>query len=171
MAEPFQKVEINSEQGESLLKTMPRSGEGFKMKKNLIPALIIVALILAGGVTGYFLANQGMSVGQKITELTGGVALVQGPQEMGIEDESLFPDTAQGRIKVNESDEITEGSHKLIRPGGESQTAYLTSSVLDLNQFLGKCVQIWGETFEAQKAGWFMDVGRIKVLDSCPEGV
>ena len=171
MAEPFQKVEINSEPGESLLKTIPRSGEGLKMKRNLIPALIIVALILAGGVTGYFLANQGVLVGQKITEMTGGVSLVQGPQEAGITDETLFPDTAQGRIKINESDEITEGSHKLIRPGGESQTAYLTSSVLDLNQFLGKCVQIWGETFEAQKAGWFMDIGRIKVLDSCPEGI
>ena len=26
-------------------------------------------------------------------------------------------------------------------------------------------VQIWGETFKGQKAGWLMDVGRIKVIE------
>jgi hypothetical protein len=171
MAEPFQKVEINTEPGGDLIKKVPLGGEGLKMKKNLIPALIIIALILAGGVTGYFLANKGLSLGQRITEVTGGVSLVQGPQEMGIKDESLFPDTTQGKLKINDNKDITEGSHQLLRPGGASQTVYLTSSVLDLNQFLGKCVQVWGETFEAQKAGWFMDVGRIKVLDQCPEGI
>ncbi|NIT04166.1 hypothetical protein GTO10_04555 [Candidatus Saccharibacteria bacterium] len=171
MAESFQKVEVNPDQGESLLKKMPSAGGQLKPKGTLIPALIIIAIILAGAATGYFLANQGISMPQQVTELTGGVSIVQGPKEAGIKDETLFPDTAQGKVKVNDSEEITEGSHKLIRAGGESQTAFLTSSVLDLNQFLGKCVQVWGETFQAQKAGWFMDVGRIKVLDACPEGV
>ena len=57
-----------------------------------------------------------------------------------------------------------EGTHKLIRPGGDSQTVYLTSSVLDLNQFVGKKVKVWGQTFSAKKAGWLMDVGRVEVL-------
>jgi len=58
-----------------------------------------------------------------------------------------------------------EGSHKLTREGGESQTLYLTSTVVDLEQFVGRKVQVWGETFAAQKAGWLMDVGRVKVLE------
>jgi hypothetical protein len=30
---------------------------------------------------------------------------------------------------------------------------------------VGKKVQVWGETFKGQKAGWLMDVGRIKALE------
>ncbi len=172
MAEqPLQKVEVKTEEGESLLRKMPSPTRTFNFKGTAVPAFVIIAIILAGVVSGYFLANRGITpVKEKMTELTGGVTVVQGPKEVGIKDEEVFRDTAQGRIKVNDSD-IIEGSHILIRPGGESQTAYLTSSVLDLNQFLGKCVQVWGETFAGQQAGWLMDVGRVKVLDSCPEGV
>lgn len=171
MEEEFQKVEIETEKDSSLLKKMPGISKKFDFKGTFIPALIIIVITLAGVATGYFLANRGVVLPEKEKELTGGMKMVQGPTEVGIKDETVFRDTAQGRIKVNDSKIITEGSHKLIRPGGESQTAYLTSSVLDLNQFLDKCVQIWGETFKGQKAGWLMDVGRIKILDSCPEGV
>jgi len=170
--EPFQKVEVQTEQQEGLMKKMPSLKKPFDFKGSLIPALIVVFIILAGVVTGYFLANRGvMPTVKKETELTGGATVVQGPKEVGIKDETVFKDTAQGRVEINDSETITEGSHKLIRPGGESQTAYLTSSVLDLNQYLGKCVQVWGETFAGQEAGWLMDIGRLKVLDSCPEGV
>lgn len=170
--EQFQKVEIQTEEGEGLLKKMPSVGGKFEFKGALIPALIVVAIVIAGTFTGYFLANRGIAaLPRKETELTGGATMVQGPKEVGIKDETVFRDTAQGRVEINDSKVVTEGSHKLIRPGGESQTAYLTSSVLDLSQFLGKCVQVWGETFAGQKAGWLMDIGRVKILDSCPEGV
>lgn len=56
-----------------------------------------------------------------------------------------------------------EGTHKLVRPGGISQTVYLTSSVIDLDSLVGHQVTIWGETFKGQKAGWLMDVGRAKI--------
>ncbi len=58
-----------------------------------------------------------------------------------------------------------EGSHKLIRPGGDDQTVYLTSSIVDLDKFAGHKVKVWGETFSSQKAGWLMDVGKLKVLE------
>ncbi|MGB9707096.1 MAG: hypothetical protein ACPLXP_03430, partial [Microgenomates group bacterium] len=102
---------------------------------------------------------------------TGGAEVVEGPKEVGIKDVKTFRDYAFGRLKINDNGDIPEGSHKLIRPGGPSQTAYLTSSVVDLNQFLEKCVEVWGETFAGQKAAWLMDVGRVKILDSCPEGL
>lgn len=172
MEQQFQKVEVATEKTDSLVKEMPFSGGKMNFKGALIPAIIVLVIILAGGVTGYFLANRGTSFAglpEKEEELVGGATLVQGPKEVGIKDEEVFRDTAEGKIEVNDTD--AEGSHKLLRPGGESQTAYLTSSVLDLNQFRGKCVQIWGETFAGQKAGWLMDVGRVKVLDSCPQGL
>jgi len=170
-AEQLQQVKVETEQDESLLRKMPSPKKMFDFKKSAKPALVIIVIILAGVVSGYFLANRGVTTSEEVTELLGGAQMVQGPKEVGIKDETLFPDSAQGRIEINDSEEVTEGSHKLIRPGGESQTAYLTSSVLDLNQFRGKCVQVWGETFAGQQAGWLMDIGRVKVLDSCPEGV
>lgn len=170
--EPVQQVEVETEEDKSILRKMPFPGKTLGFKRAAAPALVIIAIILFGAVSGYFLANRGIAaLPSKETELTGGATMVQGPKEVGIKDETVFRDTAQGRIEINDSEAVTEGSHKLIRPGGESQTAYLTSSVLDLNQFQGKCVQIWGETFAGQEAGWLMDVGRVKVLDSCPEGV
>lgn len=56
-----------------------------------------------------------------------------------------------------------EGTHHLVRPGGDSQNVYLTSSVVDLNQFVGKTVKVFGQTFATQTAGWFMDVGRVEL--------
>lgn len=159
---------------ENLVQQFPANQKKFNLKEILLPVGIILAIVIAGGVTGYFLANRGqgsMMVATQSKQLIGGVETVQTSTEVGIKDEKAFKDTSQGKIVVNDNKDITEGSHKLLRPGGPSQTAYLTSSVLDLNQFLGKCVQIWGETFAGQKAGWLMDVGRIKILDSCPEGI
>ncbi len=83
-------------------------------------------------------------------------------QTYGRADE-VFKDTAVGVLEKNGVE--GEGTHRLLREGGESQTAYLTSSVLDLDLFVGHKVQVWGETFAAQKAGWLMDVGKIKVLE------
>jgi len=159
---------------ENLVQQFPTNQKKFNLKEILLPVGIILAIVIAGGVTGYFLANRGqgsMMVATQSKQLTGGAETVQTSTEVGIKDEKAFKDTSQGKIVINDNKDITEGSHKLLRPGGASQTAYLTSSVLDLNQFLGKCVQIWGETFAGQKAGWLMDVGRIKILDSCPEGI
>jgi hypothetical protein len=136
----------------------------------LMPVVVILLIIISGAATGYFLAT-GSIGGSSAKMIAGGEKAVSGPDEMGLKDEEQFPDKAQGKIEVKKSDEVAEGSHLLIRPGGEDQTAYLTSSVVDLDQFKGKCVEVWGETFSAQAAGWFMDVGYVKKLSSCPEGL
>jgi len=159
---------------QNLVQQFPQNPKKSNLKEILIPTIIILVIIVAGGFTGYFLSNRtkGLTmIPTKTTQLMGGAQVIQGSNEVGIKDEKAFKDTSQGKITVNDNKDILEGSYKLLRPGGPSQTAYLTSSVLDLNQFLGKCVQIWGETFAGQKAGWLMDVGRVKVLDSCPEGL
>ena len=84
-------------------------------------------------------------------------------EEVGSTDTKTFKDEAEGTIEdggVN-----GEGTHKLIRTGGASQTAALTSSVIDLDEFVGQKVHIWGESFGSTKAAWLMDVGRIKVIE------
>lgn len=158
---------------QELVKEFSQTGPKPFLKEALLPAGIILAIILAGGLTGWFLGGRKgtISLPAQTKPLTGGAELVQGSKEIGIKDTRVFRDTTEGRVEINDNKDVTEGSHKLLRSGGQSQTAYLTSSVVDLNQFLGKCVQVWGETFAAQKAGWLMDVGRVKILDSCPEGV
>ncbi len=78
-------------------------------------------------------------------------------------DSPLFKDTAEGLLERNK-DPNKPGTHILIR-GDESQTAYLTSSVLDLDKYVGHKVKIWGETQSVEKVGWFMDVGKLQILD------
>ncbi|HUS60207.1 MAG TPA: hypothetical protein VMX76_02380 [Nevskiaceae bacterium] len=158
------------ESEEKIVKEFPNSSSRNSLKGILLPAGVILAIILAGTGTGYLLSRRGGTEGQVVKTMDG-AEVVQGPKEVGIKDEKIFRDSAEGKIEVNDRSLVEEGSHRLIRAGGESQTAYLTSSVVDLSQFLGKCVEVWGETFAAQKAGWLMDVGRVKTLDRCPEGL
>ncbi len=80
----------------------------------------------------------------------------------GSVDTETFDTNAEGYLETGGLD--GEGSHSLIRPGGKSQTVYLTSSVTDLGKFEGMTIKVWGETFRGQKAGWLMDVGRVEVV-------
>lgn len=127
-------------------------------EKNLIIGVIVLVIVGAGILSGYLLAGK---------KETGGINMITQEaakgKEVGSKDTKAFPDNAAGVIEKGGLD--GEGTHKLIREGGPSQTAYLTSSTIDLDQFVGKKVEVWGETFKGQKAGWFMDVGRVKVLE------
>ena len=58
-----------------------------------------------------------------------------------------------------------EGTHHLEREGGPTKSVYLTSSVIDLSKFVGKKVEVWGQTLASKKAGWLMDVAKIQVVD------
>jgi len=168
----IQPVKIEAEEG-SLVRKIEEEKKG-NLKETLFPVGIILAIIAVGTITGYFLSSRrgGLISGPEVTKtLEEGVEVVSGPQEVGIKDVRVFRDTAEGKVQINDGSLVAEGSHKLIRPGGESQTAYLTSSVVDLSLFIGKCVQVWGETFEGEKAAWLMDVGRVKLLNTCPQGI
>lgn len=131
-----------------------------KTPKILIPLVMAVALGL-GVFTGYWFEGRNGSS----SEITGVVSQeqIEKGAEFGVKDTKAFPDKAIGVIEAG--GENGEGTHKLIREGGPSQTVYLTSSVLDLDQFAGKKVEVNGATMKAQKVAWLMDVGKIKVLD------
>lgn len=74
-----------------------------------------------------------------------------------------FKDSATGTIEKGSIN--GEGTHTLVRDGGKDQRAALTSSAVDLDLFVGKKVEIKGETNSSNKAGWFLDVGTIKILE------
>lgn len=128
------------------------------IQKFLVPGLVVTIIILSGVLVGYLLSSKGVSV-------NGGSAsgTINTEKEVGSTDTKTFRDTATGVIEVGGLN--GDGTHKLIREGGPSQTAYLTSSVVDLDQFVGKKVQVWGETNKGQKVSWLMDVGRIKIIE------
>ncbi|AKM79574.1 MAG: hypothetical protein UX85_C0001G0267 [Candidatus Beckwithbacteria bacterium GW2011_GWB1_47_15] len=127
---------------------------------------VVLGLVLLGVASGYGLS--------RVTSETGGIGgaglkrtveeseITQGTM-VGVKDEKAFRDTAEGALVAGGID--GEGSHHLEREGGESQNVYLTSSIIDLDQFVGRKVKVWGETFDARKAGWLMDVGRLEVLE------
>jgi len=126
----------------------------------ILPVFLGLLIVLAGVGSGWFLSGgpSAKSEPQLKTKAVGGA-----DQELGITDEETFRDNAEGILKAGGIN--GEGTHHLEREGGESQYVYLTSTVIDLESFVGKKVQVWGETIGAQRAGWLMDVGRIKVLD------
>lgn len=134
------------------------SKSGFFTMK-LVLTLIIVAIFGIG--TGYLLRHS--SVGNSVLPgggTTGGSA--QKGKTYGSNDTKTYKDVAEGVLE--EGGIEGEGQYHLVRPGGESKYVYLTSSNVDLSQFQKKKIKVWGQTQEAQKAGWLMDVGRVEVL-------
>ncbi len=122
--------------------------------------LLFIALILAGIVTGYFLSQK---TGSSSGTTASGKDIVNTKTEIGSTDTVTFRDTAQGTLEAGGLN--GEGTHKLIRDGGPSKTVYLVSSIIDLDAYVGKKIEVWGETLRAQKVGWLMDVGRLKILE------
>ncbi|MFA5749874.1 MAG: hypothetical protein WC895_01480 [Candidatus Shapirobacteria bacterium] len=74
-----------------------------------------------------------------------------------------FKDSAIGVIEKGNIN--GEGTHILNRDGGVTQRASLTSSTVDLDIFVGKKVEVKGETNKSNKTAWLMDVGSIKLLE------
>lgn len=127
---------------------------------NMIKKVLIIGVIVAiGTATGYFLSSSSLS--QVTTSDKAMHTVVKTDKGVGSTDTQTFKDTAEGKLEKGGID--GEGTHKLIRdPKRPDQNVYLTSSVVDLDQYVGKKVKVWGETFSAQKAGWLMDVGKIE---------
>lgn len=159
------KVEPKKEEKpeeEGLLHAL-KAPEG-KLFTRKLTIVLVAALVL--GVGSGFAASQLKPKAQK----TGTVALdgstsggtIKKGATYGSDNTSAFKDTAEGVLKEGGMD--GEGSHHLVRPGGDSQNVYLTSSIVDLSLFIDRKIKVWGETFKAQKAGWLMDVGRVEVL-------
>lgn len=121
---------------------------------------VFAALVLLGLGTGYLLSRSTNLSGAGAGPTSG---MIKTEKVEGSADAKTFKDSAEGTIEKGGIN--GEGTHKLLRKGGPSQTAYLVSSVVDMDSYVGKKVKVWGETFAAKKASWLMDVGKIEVLE------
>ncbi len=121
----------------------------------------ILTLVLLGVVTGFLLTKLPVK-SSKITQ-SGSNDVVKSANTVGSMDTKTFSDNATGVI--NAGGLKGEGTHNLVRDGGPSQTVYLISSIVDLDQFIGKKVEVFGQTVKAQKAAWLMDVGRVTLVE------
>lgn len=132
-------------------------------QENKSPLLVIIGVIVVilGIIPGYFLSksSSGKNANKEVTSEN----MVKSANIVGSNDTKTFSDVATG--KLEKGGIKGEGTHHLTRPGGISQTVYLVSSIVDLDQFDGKQVEINGQTLKGRYSGWLMDVGRVKVLE------
>ncbi len=138
-------------------------------KSKVIPMVVAIAIVLGLG-TGFYvaqkqllLANGGTSLMTGSTQELTSATNVKVGDIFGSADEKTFRDQAEGILMAGGID--GEGSHHLERGDNKSQWVYVTSSVVDLDLLVGDKVTSWGETNQGKKAGWLMDVGRLKVLE------
>lgn len=121
---------------------------------------VLVASVLLGIITGYML-----SASNKSGKNAGNNAATAGPVKVASQDTKTFRDFAQGVIQKQPApknpNDYVEGTHLLVRVG--ATPVALTSSVVDLSQYEGKKVKVFGETQKAIKEGWLMDVGKVEV--------
>jgi hypothetical protein len=144
-----------------------RQNQDLMSKKSKKIFLVICAVaVLAGTLTGFgaYKLKAKNGGGQIVENVTiDDAAKIKNGDVFGVQDKDTFSDSAIGYIE--QGGVQGEGSHKLLREGGETQTVALTSSVVDLDKLVGAEVKLYGETFKAEKAGWFMDVGRVEVVE------
>ena len=141
----------------SVLSPMTSNGDKKMMRKVTIG--VYITLVVLGVGTGFLLSRSAVTTNKETQESK----MVKTDKVEGVADTKNFKDSAEGTLEKGGIN--GEGTHKLIREGGPSQTAYLVSSVVDLDSYVGKKVKVWGETFAAQKAAWLMDVGKIEILE------
>ncbi|MBI4080330.1 MAG: hypothetical protein HY430_01005 [Candidatus Levybacteria bacterium] len=153
-------VEEKPEEMPELMHDFGKSSNKDSSLPKLLGILLVVALFGVG--SGFLLAQSGIktSLLPSKDSTTGGSA-TKG-KTFGSKDTKTFKDIAEGKLEEGGID--GEGQFHLVRPGGDSQNVYMTSSIVDLSEFKGRKIRVWGETQSAQKAGWLMDVGRVEVL-------
>ena len=142
--------------------------EPIKTKSGMSKKLIIpLAIILLGIVSGWGISRMSGSSITTSGRLTSPESITASSLKVGeiigVPDEKSFRDKAEGVLA--EGGFEGEGSYHLVRPGGDDQNVYLTSSIVDMSLFVGHKITVWGETFSAQKAGWLMDVGRVQIVE------
>lgn len=152
--------DIKGTEEKGILHTIDQPKMKTSLSTPILIGIIVVAIVLGVG-TGFGISKisgSSMQASNKSSDKTDGNT----ETSAGVLDKKTFKDQAEGVLK--EGGFEGEGSYHLDRPGGDDQNAYLTSSAVDLSKFVGKKVRVWGQTFEAEKAGWLMDVGYVEVI-------
>lgn len=149
---------------ESLVVPPPQQEMPIRKSVNYVAVLVIIlsSLVLGAG-SGYAARQVGGATGNPTsTTQADNKTVVISENEAGVDNSEAFPDSAVGVLMEGGKD--GEGTHYLDRGMGADKYVYLTSTVINMQKFVGKNVEVRGQTLSARKAGWLMDVGRIKVV-------
>ena len=149
------RITVPAYNRDSEVKNFEEDEEELPKGGNKFVGIIFIVLVLFGIGTGFVLSRKKVTTASTGTVTTS----INGKKSVGAADTTAFKDSATGTLQAGGLD--GEGTHNLVRDGGPSQTVYLISSVVDLDQFVGKKVTVWGQTMQAKKVPWLMDVGRI----------
>lgn len=157
-----EKIEVTKEQNEkSIMNSFDTEKKSFFSIKLLL--VLFVAIVLGVG-TGYLVVIRSGSVSTIASETQeGDSSEIKKGTVVGSNDNKTFKDEVEGVLEEGGIED--EGQFHLVRPGGESQNVYLTSSTIDLSKYLKRKVKIRGQTQKAKVAGWLMDAGRLEVLE------
>jgi hypothetical protein len=127
----------------------------------IIIVLVLLVMIVLGAGVGYAASLYSAKTGTTLMPQALNPNAPVAGKTYGNGDPSVFKDTAEGVLQKGGID--GDGEYHLVRSGGASQYVYLTSSSVDLSQFIGSKIKVWGQTQAAQHAGWLMDVGKVEV--------
>lgn len=135
---------------------------------------VLIIILFIAVASGYFISRAFPLSGSKTASL-----LTKGETAISTEDitdksaievgklygdtATVFKDSATGTIEKGSINGV--GTHILNREGGASQRASLTSSVVDLDLFVDRKVEVKGETNASKQTSWLLDVGSVKVLE------
>lgn len=140
----------------TILRKMPISS--YATKNNMVYLVAAIIVVIGGVFSGWKFS--GGALGSTSNAVVPGSKVEE--TEAGITDESIFKDTAEGTLQKGGID--GDGTHTLIRGNDKTKHVALSSTVIDLDSFVGKKVQVWGQTLTAEEAFWLMDVGKLKVI-------
>ncbi len=153
----LKKVDLGEESSGKVLRDFPKNS----FKESFLAFFVCLLVVLMGVGTGWILSGRASGSSLKVISQENGKTEISEPVKV---DESQFEAQSPEGILV-EGGIDGEGTHHLERPGGPSQNVYLTSTVVDLQKYVGKKVKVWGNTISGIKAGWLMDVGKIEVIE------
>jgi len=144
---------LAKEENDKVIKKIPHESN-IKIKI----AFLVIVIIFAGVGSGRVLAG--------ISDIGQFSSSDKTSKELKVDskvDKKLFSDTAKGILRQGGIN--GEGTHYLDIGMGAEKNVYLFSTVLDLDSFVGKKVEVAGQTLAAEKAGWLMDVGSVKIIE------
>ena len=143
-------------------------------KTSLISFPLIALIVVVGLISGFIFSRVFPSSSKSNLTLTGNTDqpqlstdAISSPDQLKVGQlygnlNQTFKDSATGIVEKGNINGV--GTHILNRDGGPSQRASLISSTVDLDLFVGKKVEIKGETNASDKTPWLLDVGSIKIL-------
>jgi len=151
-----------------LSQTTPNTQKSEKIKSRYLIMVALLGIFVSFWLSRFFPSGSSQPISLPGQEKTLSADQISSTDDIEIgktygQTDGNFSDIATGTIEKGNINGV--GTHILNRQGGTSQRASLISSVVDLDMFVGKLVEIKGETNSSDKTSWLLDVGSIKILE------